>query len=107
MKGTGILLNDDYDLQVSVVKDANGKIVNGLVLGNTLYQNQAVILQAQPGEIKELPVLGVAISDVVLDNDFLSWRRRIRRHMELDGQTVNEVKFDLNKNLVIDAGYNS
>ncbi|MCW3088937.1 MAG: hypothetical protein JWP81_6 [Ferruginibacter sp.] len=105
MKGTGILLNDEYDLQVLPVRDANNKIVSGLVIGNTLYQNQAVILMAQPGEIKEMPVLGVGINDVVLDTDFLSWRRRIRQHMELDGQTVNEVKFDLNKNLVIDAGY--
>jgi len=107
MKGTGILLNDNYDLQIKPVRDADSKIVQGLILGNTLYQNQAIILQAQPGEIKELPVLGVAINDVVLDTDFLSWRRRIRQHMELDGQTVNDVRFDLNKNLIIDADYNS
>jgi hypothetical protein len=105
MKGKGILLNDNYDLQVAPVRAADNKIISGLVVGNTLYQNQAIILQVQPGEIKEMPVLGVGINDVALDDDFLYWRQRIRKHMELDGQDVNEVRFDLNKKLVIDAAY--
>lgn len=106
MKGTGILLNDDYDLQVAPLRDANGQIVRGLLAGNTLYQAQALILICQPGEIKEMPVLGVGLNDIVLDTDYLPWRRRIRQHMELDGQQVSEVRFAPNKNLIVDAKYN-
>ncbi len=106
MKGKGILLTDDYDLLVQPVTDANGRIVRGVLVGETLYQNQAVILQAQPGEIKELPVLGVAIMEALLDVDYTALRRRIRQHIELDGQKVNSVIFSQNKNLEIDASYN-
>lgn len=107
MRGTGILLNDSYDLQVVPVRDSSGKIVKGLQKGNTLFQNQALILISHQGEIKEMPQLCAGIEDVILDNDYLEWRRKIRLHMEMDGQRVNNVQFSKAKQLSIDASYNS
>jgi hypothetical protein len=107
MKDKGILINNDFDIIITPVRDAYGKIQKGVKIGDSLYQNQGVILTVQPGEIKELPRMGVGINDIVLDQDFLAWRRRIREHLELDGQKVNDVVFDLNKTLMIDAEYSS
>lgn len=104
-KGKGILLNDNYDVQVNVQRDADGLIAQGFTVGNVLYQNQAVILQVQPCEIKEQVTIGVGISDCLLDNDFLKWRQRVAKHMELDGQIITDVQFDVNKTLKIDGSY--
>lgn len=105
MRGIGILLNDEYDLQVKPVRDATGKIVSGLQVGNTLYQNQAVILICHSGEITEMPQLGVGIEDMLLDNDYLMWKRSIRLNMEMDLQKVNDVIFSKDKKLKIEASY--
>lgn len=106
MRGTGILLNDDFDLKILPVRDGSGKIVSGVQVGNTLFQNQALILLCHPGEIKEVPQMGAGIEDVLLDNDYLEWRRKIRMQMELDGQQVNSVQFSNTQKLMIDAKYN-
>jgi hypothetical protein len=104
-KGKGILLNDNYDVQINVQRDVNGEIVQGFTVGDVLYQNQAVILQVQPCEIKSKPQIGIGISDCLLDNDFLKWRQRVAEHLELDDQTITDVQFDINKKLKIDGGY--
>lgn len=105
MRGIGILLNDDYDLQITPLRDSSGKITEGLQIGGTLYQNQAVILICHTGEITEKPELGVGLEDMLLDNDYLYWKRKIRLNMRMDEQTVNDVKFSENEKLKIDAYY--
>ena len=98
-------MNDGYDLQVKPVRDTTGKIVSGLQVGNTLYQNQAIILICHQGEITEMPQLGVGIEDMLLDNDYLMWKRRIRLNMEMDLQKVNDVIFSKKEKLQIEASY--
>lgn len=105
MRGKGILLNDAYDLQVEPLRDGTGKIVSGILVGDSLFQNQALILVCQPGEIKEEPLLGVGIEDMILDNDYAHWRRSITLNMERDQQTVRNIKFSNSQQLVIDANY--
>lgn len=107
MKDRGIVITDDFDFFVDVLKDADGKIVAGLTLGNTLYQNQALILIAQPGEIKSNPLIGVGIENMLNDHDFLGWRRTIRLQMELDGQVVTKIVLGKNQKLEIDAKYSN
>lgn len=107
MKGTGILLNDTYALQIVPKRDASGRITQGLQIGNTLYQNQALILLFHPGEIKLSPLVGVGIEDMLNDQDYLPWRRKIRQQMELDGQQVKDVSFSSDHKLNIDAGYSN
>jgi hypothetical protein len=105
MRGKGIKILDSFELAIDVQLDASGKIDKGMVLGDTLYQNQALILLAHNGEVKSNPLVGVGISDMQLDSDLLGWRQRIRQQMELDGQTVNKIIFKTDKSLQIDAKY--
>ena len=107
MRGNGILIKDNYEIKVEPVRDATGKIVKGLVLGLTIYQNTGLILMCRKGEFKEQPALGVGIEDVLLDQDYLEWRRRIRVNLELDEQRVREIRFSSKDKLFIDADYNS
>lgn len=104
-KEKGILLTDDFDLQLERVLDGDGKIMSGMRLGNVLYQNQALILLCHPGEVKEAPILGCGIEDFTLDNNVLAWRRKIRMALELDGQQVREVRITADNQIKIDAGY--
>lgn len=72
--------------------DDLGLITQGLTLGETLQQNQAVILAMHQGELKERPAVGVGISDMLLDNDPIYWRTKIKEQLEMDGQKVESVK---------------
>lgn len=107
MRGNGIMIDDGYEIKVEPKRDATGKIVSGFVLGPTLYQNTGLILICRKGEFKEQPALGVGIEDVLLDQDYLEWRRRIRINLELDDQRVKEIRFSSQDKLFIDAHYNS
>lgn len=84
-------LDDGYDLCMRTVRDADGRIVSGVAIGDTLAQNQALIIGCHQGEFKEQPAVGVGISGMLLDHDPLAWRTRIREQLEMDGQTVDEV----------------
>lgn len=63
-----------------------------LELGDILRQNQALILILHKGELKERPAVGVGISDMLLDNDPIYWRTKIKEQLEMDGQKVGSVK---------------
>jgi hypothetical protein len=110
MKGIGIQLNDSVnvlesvDLKVTLVTEG-GLITQGLVVGNTLNQNQALIIMANPGEFPFSPTLGVAIDELLLDNDYLRMRHRIREHLAKDGMKVKKLEFSKNKHLEIEAYY--
>lgn len=110
-KAKGLQLNDNtstgeiLDLKIEVIKDAEGKITSGLIVGNTLQQNQALILITQPGENKFNPDLGVGIADMLLDHDYLNYRHRIREHYAKDGLIVTHLDLYENKPLRIDANY--
>lgn len=106
-KAIGILIDPDTgDLQVDTERDALGLIAQGLGIGNTTYQNQAIILLAAKGELKEYPTLGVGISDMVNDHEAAGWTREIALQLEADGMTVNSVEINIvNNKLLIDAGY--
>lgn len=94
----------DMDLDIKVVKDSSGKIESGVVLADTLSQNQALILQLYKGELKDDVSVGVGIADMLLDDDVLGWRSEIREQMEMDGQTVNSVEIT-SGGIVIDSKY--
>ncbi len=94
----------DFDLDIKIQRDRSGKIVSGMVIGDILWQNQAVILVSHKGEIKERPDIGVGIESMLLDNDALYWRTLIREALELDGQQVKSVRISKG-NIIIDASY--
>lgn len=94
----------DYDLDIKVVNDASGRIASGLVVGDILHQNQALILVMHKGDLKDDVSVGVGIDRMLLDNDWLGWEREIRDQLEMDGQKVEEVKVN-SKTIKIKASY--
>lgn len=106
-KSRGILLNSEtLDLQLDVERNALGQITQGIVCGNTLYQNQALILQSVKGEYKEYPILGVGISAMVCDDDLAGWKREIALQLEADTMRVDKVEITTQK-LVVNADYST
>ena len=103
-KDIGIQLNNDLGLNVRVVKDSSGMITSGLTVGNTLYQNQYLILQSQKGEFKEYPTLGVGINDMANDDDLTSWKKTIREELAKDGIKVNKLVLT-SSGMSLDATY--
>lgn len=94
----------DYDLDIKVVNDASGRILSGLVIGDILHQNQALLLVFHKGDLKEDVSVGVGIDRMLLDEDRLTWVREIREQLEMDGQKVESVTID-NKSIKIKASY--
>ena len=103
-KNIGIQLNGDYDLDIKVRRDANGKIISGLVVGDVTFQNQALILKAQKGEFKENPTVGVGIEDIVNDNDIRLWKKEITGQLEADGQQIDKLVLN-EREFILDAKY--
>lgn len=82
-KRFGIQLDDDtQDLKIE-----NGHIA----IGETLPQNEYLLLMCNKGEIKEHPTLGVGISDMLNDNDIIGWKRKIRDGLKADGMKVEQI----------------
>lgn len=101
MKGITLI---DYEAVIQTHRGTDGKITSGLVVGDTLHQNQALILHLHKGELKERPMAGCGISDMLLDNDPIYWRTLIREQLEMDRQTVTNIKITT-KSIKIDAQY--
>ena len=94
----------DFDLDIKVVQNEAGRIVSGLVVGDILHQNQALLLILHKGDLKDNVSVGVGIDRMLLDHDRLTWAREIREQLEMDGQKVEDVLID-NKSIKIKASY--
>jgi len=111
MKSIGIQLTDNagageiFDLKINVLRDADGKIISGMNVGDTLEQNKTIILVAHPGDLKANPDLGVGLEDILLSSDYLAFRHRIREHFAKDGLVVETLDFSENRPLKIIANY--
>ncbi len=80
MKHKGILLTDDFDLAIQPVRDAQGKIVSGLVVGDTIDQNAIMILKLHQGNLKADPLIGVGLTKYMrgkLDRSQIESRMRV------------------------------
>lgn len=90
MKKTGIQLVGPGDL----------KIMNGSIqIGDTLFQNQYLILKSQKGDLKEQPLLGAGIDGLANDNDLVAWKKTIREELQRDGMKVSQL--DINQSEII------
>ncbi len=111
MKTTGIQLATSsdalagVDLNVDVVRDTDGLIAQGITIGETMNQNQALLLIANAGEIKMHPTIGVAIDELLLDDDYLRIKHRIRDNFSKDGLVVKNINLSNKKPLTIEASY--
>lgn len=111
MKDIGIQLIDHtddgevLDLKIKIRKDASGKIVRGLVVGNTLQQNIGLLMIAQQGEFKAEPRLGIGLSDLTLGTEMLELRHKIRLQFPVDGLRIKKLDFYPNRPVQIEAYY--
>lgn len=103
-RSTGIRITNGFEPELNIVKNSDGKIETGLVVGNTLEQNQALILLCHKGENKEFLQLGAGIEDMLNDNDFGLWKRRIIYMLSLDGMKVKELEIN-DKEIRLEADY--
>lgn len=101
-KKVGIQINNSGDLNVSISRDNTG--IGGLVVGNTLYQNQYVLLKSHYGDLKENALLGVGIDDMTNDEDILSWKKTIREEFAKDGLKTTSLTID-NTGMTLIADY--
>lgn len=110
MKGFAIQLQQNNNVLqpvFNVQRDDNGKIVNGLTVGSTQAQNEALILISNPGEFKNSPTLGVALESALLGDttDMLNYRHEVRRCYRLEGLEIEKLDlFDINR-INIEASY--
>lgn len=105
MKNLGIMLNpttNDFDIKVT--RDSEGKIIQGLHIGDVTKQNTSIILYMQPGELKEQPTVGVGINNMLLDHDSLLYKHKIRQQLNAEGMQVNHLEINA-QNIEINASY--
>ena len=98
-------MGDVLDLKINVVRDVSGKIISGLVIGDTLEQNKALILIAHQGEFKFRPDLGVGLGDLALSEWHLGYRHEIREQFTKDGLVVDTLDLYEGKPFKIVANY--
>jgi hypothetical protein len=104
-KTLGILIGNDFDLSIAVRNDSDGKIVSGLKIGDSVYQQQTLLLVTGKGEWKDKPLTGVGINTFLLDdanNDELY--QEVRAQFVGDGMTVRSIEFT-NGQLTSEAEY--
>lgn len=111
MKGRAIQVIDNkdegtiLDLKINPIRDENGQIVSGIVIGNTLEQNKAFLLLAHPNDFKANPTLGVGIEDAVLDSELLEFRHKIRAQFAQDGLKISNLDLYNLKQVNIECSY--
>ena len=107
--GAGILIDPETgDLQIDPRRNDQNVYVQGLQVGEVTIQNQAAILQAMKGELKEYPTLGVGITNIANDHETTGWAREITAQLKADGMRVNDVEVDITNNkLTVDADYDT
>lgn len=105
-KATGIQISNDGDLFIQVKRNSGGVITSGLLVGNTLRQNQYMILKAQKGDLKEHPMLGCGIDDLSNDNNLAEWKKLIREEFAKDGMKVSQLSINtVTEELILKADY--
>jgi len=105
MKVNAILLDEKTDdLSINIVRDASGKIISGLTLGNTDYQNIRLIVLANKGEFKENPVLGVGAERYLKSvGREAELRREISVQLDIIGYSNADVSVTANGELEINV----
>lgn len=93
---TDFLLDDNFDLL----------IVDGdLVVGESSAQHQRILLLADKGEFKDVPMRGVGARRYLEDHTPDNLAREIRTEFAADGMTVNKIQIASDLTIQVDANY--
>lgn len=92
-----------------LLDEATGDLMlhnNRIVIGNSLYQNQYLLLKMRLGSCKGDPVRGVGIDDMLGDEgNALFWKKRIREQFSRDRLKVSDLKITDNGIEKLEAYY--
>jgi hypothetical protein len=105
-KNIGILVTVEGEPVVKLQRNADGIITHGLEIGDVTKQHQALLLNMYPGELKESPLKGAGIADILLDGDELLWETKIKEQLQAEGMMVEKILFNT-QTLEINAHYSS
>ena len=93
----GVLLNQDMGLNIRVVKNSEGLITSGLMLGNPMVQNVFLVLKMSQGDLKHDPLLGAGLTKFIRGKYTKSAiDSRIRLHLTRAGVDYEEYKQIIN-----------
>lgn len=93
---TDILLDNSGDL---LFENGDFKI------GFSDDQHQKHIVIANKGEYKGFPELGVGIVQMLSDDEYTEMLIEVKKNLQYDGMTINNVKIDETGKLNIDGKY--
>ncbi|MEA4981422.1 MAG: hypothetical protein VB066_01765 [Paludibacter sp.] len=65
IKRKGILLSENMEPVIRIVRDSEGKISQGMTIGECVDQEAYLVLNLRPGELKEDPILGPGLTKFV------------------------------------------
>ncbi len=91
----GILTDDAGDLKIQVQRNAQGLIMQGLVIGDVRSDIVERILQAYPGEFKEKPMLGCNVKAQLNGIPSPFWRGNAISQLQSEGLKVQ--RLDINE----------
>ncbi|MEE3485093.1 MAG: hypothetical protein VZQ98_12320 [Bacteroidales bacterium] len=95
-KRYGIQIDDTGDLAVGT----------SIETGDTLAQNEYILMLAQPGELKENPLVGAGMADMVGSAGTADIKRRVRDAFKADGLQIKEFEMGRNGAIVrLEADY--
>lgn len=84
MKGIRLIQGADGAVDIELENGA-------MATGETLYQEEYLVLASQRGEWKENPLVGVGLADMVGDEDLRYWKREITENMARVGIKIKGV----------------
>ncbi|WP_455592932.1 hypothetical protein [Bacteroides sp.] len=98
----GIVLDEYGDVKVTVVRDAQGLITQGLVLGGSDYDHVALIIESNKGDFKDYPVLGIGEQYLKSVGRTAELRADVQAQLGLDGYKA-DIQVSSTGKLVIDV----
>ncbi len=105
-KDFGVLTDEKFEFLYEVVKDGNGVVQRGICLGDTNYQNEALCLVVNKGEVRRFAASGVGIANYINSDGVAEMLREIRIQLERDGRTVEELSIGTDGKLILKSNYN-
>lgn len=93
----GILLDKDDDLLIEVTRDATGKIVGGMTVGERTMQDAYIAIRANRGDVKEDPIIGtMLLPNMRAKYDRENVKRQITVSLRRVGIDFENIKNQLN-----------
>ncbi len=90
-----ILLEEGFDLSIAA---------GDFVIGESTQQHQQLLLLLQKGELKQSPLVGVGLLELIEDEESAAINKIIKDEFEKDGMTVSVLKI-IDKKIHIEAKY--